>query len=347
MSSRFIAGPSAAHGGVATRSSSTSSRERHQHDEEVAALLAELEDLKKENDCLRQVQDQFWQLLYEKEDLQRELEVLRTSQRQLATSVHGADGGQYCSQLRQPANKGGHNSGVEQREYDAVSTALHECMELLMDKEQQQTLHRTELGSRGPVRAFLSWLALSHDRAQALTSLQVARDEAGIPGSLSPRNSKAIGVFSPTYGVGSISKEEKESLLRELHLSKQEVRQLQEELDRTDMSRMQALEDAERMQQQIEVLSSGVQDLRKAYNGVKQQAESSMKNSQAVQDLKSQLANRDATIHELKAKLSQQQRLSSVGSTTDLAADAARIRRQLAQRSDSQGSNAQNIMLSP
>ncbi|CUG94207.1 unnamed protein product, partial [Bodo saltans] len=290
MASRFIAAPSAVNGAT-TRSSSTSSRERHQHEEEVAALLAELEDLKKENDCLRQVQDQFWQLLYEKEDLQRELEVLRTSQRQLAMSVHGAtDGAQHRVQ---PRNTG--HSGVDQREYDAVSTALHECMELLMDREQQQTLHRTELGSRGPVRAFLSWLALSHDRAQALSSLQIARDEAGIPGSLSPRNSKAIGVFSPTYGVGSISKEEKESLLRELHSSKQEVRQLQEELDRTDMSRMQALEDAERMQQQIEVLSSGVQDLRKAYNGVKQQAESSTKNAQAVQDLKSQLANRDAT----------------------------------------------------
>jgi predicted RNase H-like nuclease (RuvC/YqgF family) len=134
--------------------------------------------------------------------------------------------------------------------------------------------------------------------------------------------------------------------LRELHISKQEVKQLQEELDRTDMSRLQALEDAERMQQQIEVLSSGVQDLRKAYNGVKQQAESSSRNSQLMQELKSLLAERDAAIHELKARLTQQQRLSSVGST-DLAADAARIRRQLAQRSESQGSNSQNIMLSP
>lgn len=340
MSSRF------AGGATATRSSSSSSRERHQHEEEVTALLNELEDLKKENDCLRQVQDQFWQLLYEKEDLQRDLETLRASQRQLATTSVAKDAHRLGAQ---GADRSTTKSGVDQREYDAVSTALHECMELLMDREQQQTLHRTELGSRGPVRAFLSWLALSHDRSQALTSLQMAREEAGVPGSLSPRTSKAIGVFSPTYGVGAISKEEKESLLRELHVSKQEVRQLQEELDRTDMSRMQALEDAERMQQQIEVLSSGVQDLRKAYNGVKQQAESSTKNAQAVQDLKSQLAARDATIHELKAKVSQQQRLSSVGgNTTDLAADAARIRRQLAQRSDSQGSNAhQNIMLSP
>lgn len=333
---------------VGVVSSRGSSQDSQQHDGlSVKALLEEITDLRDENEKLRQIQEQFWQLLYEKEDLEKEVEVLRSSNSSVPRSL-----AQQQARTQVPSNAA-HQQFTDQQstdaqklrvEYDTMSNALQECLDLLMTREHKKALDMSEMGGRGMVHAFLSWLCLSHERASTLHSLATARDDSGVAGTLSPRTSKAIGVFSPTYGLGSISRDEKESLLRELHQTKLEVKQLQDELDHTDMSRLQALEDGERMQQQIEVLSKGVQELRTAYTSVKAQAEANAKNAQMVQTLKSQMAAKDALIHELKAKVSQLQRLNDIHGS-ELAADAARIKQDLAQRSSSQPGQA--IYLSP
>ena len=157
-----------------------------------------------------------------------------------------------------------------------------------------------------------------------------------MPGQLTPRASKSTRAFSPGY-IGGISNEEKEALLTEVHTLKREIRQLQEELDRTDMSRVQALEDSERLQHQLEVVLSNVAELKQAYHSVKAQAEASVKNAQVVQSQKVQLTNKDAQIHELKATIAQLKRLSDVGGA-ELAVDAARIRQELAKRSSQSSS---------
>lgn len=333
-------------------------------DEFREELLREVSELKDENDKLRQVQEQFWLLLFEREDLQRQLQELRSGANNVLGSnvTSGTVGNQITPNTTAAADvsvsAGFSPQELQQRrvEYDAMSTALQECLALVMTKEQQRTLNETELGARGPVHAFLSWLSFTAERSSAKQSLALARggavfsDGAG-DGSLSPSAPKFMSAFSPTMSATASmlpgaagSREEKEALLRELHRTKQELKQVQEELDRTDMSRLQALEDAERMQQQMEILSNGVRELRQAYEGVKLQAESSAKHAAMVQQLKSQLAARDATIHELRGKLSQVQRLGDIGSS-ELALDTARIRQQLAQRASS--NTAQDIMLSP
>ncbi len=337
--------------GRSERSGSRNSDDDHA----VRELREELEEIQEENSKLRDVEAQFWLLLNEKEDIKRELETLRDSTKQQQHLQKGGSGASSNSSAKSLASgtitgnlaqltaggKGLSLSAQEgliaqlREENDALSCAVKECMELLLSREARRS---GIVVTRGPVSAFLSWLELGQERAEALQTLASAKDEAGLAGHLTPRASKSTRAFSPGY-IGGISNEEKEALLTEVHTLKREMRQLQEELDRTDMSRMQALEDSERLQQQLEVVLSNVAELKTAYSSVKAQAEASVRNAQVVQAQKVQLANKDAQIHELKATVTQLRRLADVGGA-ELAVDAARIRQELARRSSQSTSTA-------
>jgi DNA repair exonuclease SbcCD ATPase subunit len=338
--------------------------------------MQELSVLREENAKLRVIHDQFWIVLDEREGFQKEVEQLRqslppqhgansSSSRQYgSSSVGGGEGGSgVASSSLLPSSSSGPSAEQWQAmrtQYDSMSNALQECFDVLLSKELKTTLQKTEIGSRGSVQAFLAWLNLTHDRATALHALVSSRDSVmmGAGTSLSPSRRPALNVYTPQLALGSISKEEKEHLLRELHDAKQEIKQLQEELDRTDVSRLQALDDAQRMHQQVQILSEGVRELRGAYQQVKGQAETSAKHAQLVAKLQEETKQKDTVIQELRHRLSQLQRFSAVGDLSPpplpqqqqqqqavgtsnphhkaLAADAARIRQQMNERKRSE-----------
>ena len=289
-------------------------RSMYRTEEEWRLINEEIADLRAENEKLRDVEEQFWIVLNEREDLMRQLG-------QSAEASRGAPDATDTAAIDSMSDR-------MRAEYDAMANALRESMELLMAKELRQSLEAS--AGRGVVATFLRWLEMDHDRAVTIDSISKLKDGIGV------NDSRGRSVTLPGLDSG-----ERDMLLKELNAARQEVKILQEELDRTDMSRLQALQDAERMQKQIEILSGGVAELRSAYNALKSQGESSSRNGQIIQAQRAQLAEKDAVIHDLKAKISRLERLHDSGSA-DLLADAARIRQELVRRSSSQ-----DIVLSP
>ena len=159
--------------------------------------------------------------------------------------------------------------------------------------------------------------------------MKAALEERNAPkttGALVPNDASR----SPTRNNASFA--EHHVLVNELSRVKAELAQVQDELDRTDTSRLQALEDADRLHKQVGVLTQNISELRTAFAQVKSQAEQYAKTSASVTQLKGILAEREAENAQLKATVAQLQRMSTVGGAA-LAADAARIRSELAGRS--------------
>lgn len=268
------------------------------------AVAEQLNELREENAKLRDIEAQFWLLLDERELLQKELDDIRQATKTTKPVTTPSNGTAAANMMDKPPDL------KLQAEYEAMVEALRECMDMLLTREGKQAT-----AAQGPVAAFLQYVSTAAGTNVPPPLTAVA------PGALSDVQSKVVGLET-----------ENETLKQQLRTCKEEVKQLQEEIDRTDMSRLQALEDAERLQKQLEVLSEQVRELRTAYATVKAQADSQSKGSTVVAGLKKQLEEKNAEILRLKAQSEQLQRLSDVGGM-QLAADAARIRSELAARS--------------
>lgn len=331
--------------------------------EDLKKANAELADLKEENEMLREIEVQFWTLLNEREDLQRELDIIRskTTTNDLETRFQqkvgkGSESG--------PGGKGGasassnHNSGKDvgllneelskiRTENDAMHSALEECLDLLAIKDHGGDILR----ERGPVATFLTWLKLQHDRANAQQAVldifkadeDLSRGKDGKRGGSAPRGDSplrrsASPQRTPKIIGGAASNTlwevERNALITELNALRRENRELKDELDQTDLSRLQALDDASRLQTQVETMAKHVTELRAAYAQVRARADQNEGDQKTITSLKVQLADSFAEAAELKSQLAQAKQLQLVGAAS-LAADAARIRAELAQREKS------------
>ncbi len=121
------------------------------------------------------------------------------------------------------------------------------------------------------------------------------------------------------------------NLSQALRLAQDEIHHLKMELDRSDLSRLQALDDVDKMQKQIQVLSSSIVELRSAYASARAQADANAKSAETVHEVTVRLAERDAEIAHLKGRIAEMQRLAASGGSA-LAADTTRIRQELASR---------------
>ena len=103
------------------------------------------------------------------------------------------------------------------------------------------------------------------------------------------------------------------------------------ELDRSDLSRLQALDDVDKMQKQIKLLSQSIVELRSAYASARAQADANARSAETTHEVTVRLAERDAEMAHLKGRLAEMQRMAASGGSL-LAGDAARIRSELQAR---------------
>jgi hypothetical protein len=187
------------------------------------------------------------------------------------------------------------------RENDALSAALKECMELLMSKEQ--------LGSfaqRGLVSSFLAWCEIEH---------------------LRHTSANRHNVKEPTAHEIVTSETTSKQLRDQLWESANEKRLLQDELDRVDLSRLQALDDVDRLQKHIATLSETILSMKQTVDAERSRAERHATAAAQLPQYRAMIAEKDEIIAQLTGELEQCRRNGS--STADLAADAARIRAEL------------------
>ena len=322
---------------------------RAQEQAELVDLRRQAGKLQEENAKLKEVEEQFWLLLQEREDLQQQLDAVRAN----AGSAAAQKQQQAKAASASPA-RGGGGGGVSTneaarliKEHESMQTALQECMDLLLAKEADAG--HSVLGGTGngihhqhrgvSVADFLAWLELERGRAEAGLSTEGLllmpdgsdRDRAA-PSSFSPSRGKSG--LTPIAGAAAgppLAAQERATMLNQLSELRQEVGQLQEELDRTDMSRVQALEDSDRLHGQVKTLSETVIELRHALHAERQRCQANEQNALAALQLRGQIADREAEIAKLEGSLAQYRRLADVGSE-QLAADAARIRAEFASR---------------
>lgn len=121
------------------------------------------------------------------------------------------------------------------------------------------------------------------------------------------------------------------NLSQALRLAQDEIQHLKMELDRSDLSRLQALADVDKLQNQVKVLSSSIVELRSAYSSARAQADANAKSAETVHEVTVRLAERDAEIAHLKGRIAEMQRLAASGGSA-LQADTSRIRQELASR---------------
>uniref|UniRef100_A0A7S1R116 Uncharacterized protein n=1 Tax=Neobodo designis TaxID=312471 RepID=A0A7S1R116_NEODS len=196
-------------------------------------------------------------------------------------------------------------------EVERITEALREALELLLARERGESI----AFSRGPVAAFLSWCEIEEVKKEA--------------------RGTTITSTSPS---GAAARDLVPGMEHEVHALRSKVRdlekentQLQEELDRVDLSRIQALEDADRMQRQVASLSESIVEIRAALNSERARAEKHASEAAKLPQVRARLAERDGEIAELAAELERVKRIGDVAGI-DLAADAARIREDLEKR---------------
>jgi hypothetical protein len=195
------------------------------------------------------------------------------------------------------------------KENERLAEALREALELLLARERGESIEF----SRGPVASFLSWCEIEHVKAEVEAS---ATDR---PPQQNPRiNDQGLA-------------QEVSALRGKVHDLERENRDLQDELDRVDLSRIQALEDADRMQRQVAALSESILDIRSALNAEQARAEKHAHEAAQVPQLRARIADQDGIIAELTAE-SDRLRNAEREAGSDLAADAARIREELQKR---------------
>ena len=238
-------------------------------------------ELEAENSKLRVVEEQFWVMLNER---------------------HNCQSDKVITSGPIPNGPVGSNLRVEN---ERLTTALAECMELLMSAQGAGS--RME---RGPVAAFLSWCQIEEQR----------------------NNEKPVPIVHADRGQQDFARTKQ--LNEEVSRLASECRQLQDELDRADLSRLQALEDADRLQNQVAVLAEQVLELKSAALAERSKAERHAAAASQAIALKTRLAQRDDEVSALEAEV-QRLRRTSVTGGSDLAAEAARIRAELAKRSES------------
>jgi hypothetical protein len=122
------------------------------------------------------------------------------------------------------------------------------------------------------------------------------------------------------------------SLSMQLRVAQGENREMQLELDRCDASRLQALDDVERLQHQVTMLSENVSELRHVAVQAREAAAAGAHATSQLRAARAELAERDAEVAHLKGRVAELQRATSQLPESQLAADAARIRAELAAR---------------
>lgn len=277
----------------------------------MSDVYQELAALRDENAKLRDIEGQFWMLLQEREDLQRQLNELHRTETQKAIKSR-----------EEPADT--RKSGIREVDYERMSAALQECMTLLLQREFPSGGQSSSHGGNVVLR-FLDYCDKEAQSASVASMVRAARDEVF----------HVEGLRAPAPASVARSSPDNQMLVNEVNRLRLELTQLQDELDRTDASRLQALEDVERLQKQVMILTGNMNDLRSSFASVKSQAEHHSKIAATVTHLKVQLSERESELAQLKGTLAQLQRLSSVGGA-QLAADAARIRSELNARMKSE-----------
>eukprot|EP00744_Colponema_vietnamica_P015591 GILI01021858.1.p1 GENE.GILI01021858.1~~GILI01021858.1.p1 ORF type:complete len:286 (+),score=30.17 GILI01021858.1:73-858(+) len=241
-----------------------------------------------------------------------------------------------------------------QLENESLKTALHECMDLMISEDLRSS-HTNTIRRDGPVAVFLGWLRTRHDRGEVAAVLASTRlelqgyttdQQQGL--NTSTRNTNVSQPQSSGATLTAADRAMFKSLSAELQAAQAQVRALQQELDRTDLSRRQALEDCDHMRQQVEDLGSQLQQTTSAFRNAQRsllqkqvQEQVASNNSQHGQGpgpsvsgfpTTSQLAHRNAEIHQARAQQAKAQREKEM-ETYALAEDTERIRRELARRS--------------
>jgi DNA repair exonuclease SbcCD ATPase subunit len=292
----------------------------------VALLEERAAELEEENAKLRVVEEQFWVLLAEREELEKKVAALSAAASAAATvSTTAGD-----NNAKKTAMVAGQRQASEslRKENEILSAALQECLELL------QTDTRELYSARGPVASFLSWCEIERARAQ---NAQLAgdfdgKDNGGGAAGLSPARGARKGASSFSPGGADSGANELLTQLQQQHRQLQaEHRQLQEEVDRVDLSRMQALDDVDRLQEHVASLSQHVITMKEALVKERERADQHASNAQQVPLLRARLAEKEGELARANAALETLKR-STDRTGSDLAADAARIRAELQTR---------------
>lgn len=291
-----------------------------------ATLVDRLQELEEENAKLRDVEDQFWILLKERDELQTLLRDRTAPHDDTNRSAAGVKNARSGSTSAEGAAASTNAAALHQDKFEA---ALHECLDLLIAKDRNE-----QFDSRGPVAAFLAWCDIEQSRHDYRSAVNTTSDAKGTNGSKSQNKGAAA---NPAL----LSPEERETFLLRIRQLENEQRQLQDELDRADVSRLQALEDADRLHQHVAALSEKLIVVRDAATNEKLKADKYAASHSALLTARAQLADKDAEIARLKAEVEHLRRIDSVGGA-ELAADAARIREELAKRSASSPSSVRN-----
>eukprot|EP00758_Cryptobia_borreli_P001973 Tbor_TRINITY_DN2679_c0_g1::TRINITY_DN2679_c0_g1_i1::g.17895::m.17895 len=326
-----------------------------------------------ENDKLKLVEREFWAILKEKEDIQDEVVALKrqlvevTNRNQLTdppmhyqkNSIISSTGNRTLEDIindtdRRAKGKVSIRNGGTCSDYnnqndviihrlkqnvDTLKTALHDCMDLLIQSDMKGKDLPNGMGNiqrDGPVAVFLRWLNTTHNRQRALDGIhEVMIEEGGNSAAWhqSPSISLVRNVsMSPVRADVGITEQHRQTL--------DQLRRVQEELDRTDLSRQQALEDADKIRRQMELLAANLTAIKNDFRQYKSNVDANSKviserEATQAQHQKSRLAQKDAEIHELKARIVHLERTLGNG-TIELAKDADRISRDLqARRSQS------------
>eukprot|EP00760_Papus_ankaliazontas_P010575 PhM_4_TR14358/c0_g1_i1/m.94028 len=218
-------------------------------------VMLENQHLKAENGQFQLIERQFWALLAEREELVGEIKTLRASEGSENQNPSRASGNSDPQRRDHRADEE-HDAGTDaarvkmlekevaalHNTQDEMQRALEECMELLMQSDGTTPIASpTTVGATallvekgGIVPRFLHWLRNPGERSSA-----------------------------PTLG-----KEEREGLAGEVQRLRTELQRVTEELDKADLSREQALEEAEMFQQRLAEASQHLSEARTAYTTI-------------------------------------------------------------------------------
>ena len=298
-----------------------------------------------ENDRLRAVEREFWNLLNEREDFKAEVATLTAK----------------CQRIEKPTEVPNHQGSTTQQgsapdadvrkmrsmevEIERLQLALHEAMELLLSEEVKRGSGDLPGGvgnvrRDGPVSTFVNWLTMIEERRELDGELRASKSEmdkwtAGTqPVSPEKRRNRSLNEALKN----TVPTEQYNEALNEVSQSRLRMRRLQEELDRTDLSRQQALEDVEVLRSQLEHLNGSFKEVSQALVAYRVQNEGGGSggggSSREVGLLKDAIHQRDEEIKHLKLQM---RRLVEDADrrSFDLASDTDRIRKDVYRRSAS------------
>ena len=285
-----------------------------------------------ENDRLRVIEGEFWNLLNERESL---LETIANLQKRCASLEHPSSlpiphPRQY--EGRDPVGHDPMKVRSMEIEIERLQLALHEAMDLLIADEVKQSTGDLPSGvgnvkRDGPVASFVDWLTMVEERRELDGQLRASKTEMGRWGA-SPERRQGRSLNEALKNTVPV--EQHNLVLSGLHDNQVKIRKLQEELDRTDSSRRQALEDVDVLRSQLEQLNADFKEVSHALSAHRSQ----QGGTKEIAFLKDSLYQRDEEIKHLKMQM---RRLVEEADrrSSDLAFDAERIRREVSRRSAS------------